>query len=277
MNRRSTSDTLAEGTTLVQANGIAMRLARQGTGPALLFAHCLGGDLSVWAPQQAVYRANYTTLAYDLRGQGGSAVPPGPYDIDLLARDALGVEQGQGIERAVFLGVSMGGMVALAAALQAPQRFAGLVVADSAAGFAPEARQSWDERIAVVRAQGLEPLVETMMGRWFSDAFRRRAPAEVAAVAEVLRRAPLEGYLASCVAVRNLDLLPRLPQLKVPVLVVCGEKDPSTPLPLSEAIAAALPDARLAVIPGAHHLTQLEFPETFNGLIDGFLAEIDYA
>jgi 3-oxoadipate enol-lactonase len=263
--------------TTVQANGMAMRVARQGQGPALLFAHCLGGDLAAWAPQLAAYSANYTTIAYDLRGQGGSQVTPGPYTMELLADDAIALLDALGIERAVFVGVSMGGMVAMAAALQAPQRFAGLVIADSAGGFTAEARQAWDERIAAVRAGGLAPMVETMMGRWFTDAFRRRAAAQVAAVGDLLRRAPVDGYVASCAAVRDLDLLPRLPQLKVPALVICGEKDPSTPLALSEAIAAALPDARLAVIPGAHHLTQLEFPETFNGLIDGFLAEIDYA
>lgn len=261
----------------VQANGIAMRVVRQGQGPALLFAHCLGGDLSAWAPQLAAFSDRYTTIAYDLRGQGGSQVTPGPYTMEQLADDAIALLDGLGVERAVFLGVSMGGMVAMAAALQAPERFAGLVIADAAGGFAPEARQAWDERIAAVRADGIAPMVDTMLGRWFTAGFRQRAAAQVAAVGEILRRAPVDGYLASCAAIRDLDLLPRLPQLACPALVICGEQDPSTPLALSEAIAAAIPDSRLAVIPGAHHLTQLEFPETFNSLIDGFLAEINYA
>lgn len=262
---------------MVQANGVALRVARQGQGPALLFAHCLGGDLSAWAPQVAACSDRYTTVAYDLRGQGGSQVTPGPYSMGLLAGDAIALLDSLGIERAVFLGVSMGGMVAMAAALQAPERFAGVVIADSAGGFAPEARQAWDERIAAVRADGIAPMVDTMLGRWFTEGFRQRAAAQVAAVGEILRRAPVAGYLASCAAIRDLDLLPRLPQLACPALVICGEEDPSTPLTLSEAIAAAIPDSRLAVIPGAHHLTQLEFPETFNSLIDGFLAEINYA
>ena len=261
----------------VRANGADLHVVRGGQGPALLFAHCLGGDVTAWAPQLAAFGDRYQCIAYDLRGQGASQVTPGPYTMAGLADDALALLDALAIEKAVFLGVSMGGMVAMEAALRAPHRFAGLVVADSAAGFAPEARQGWDERMAAVRSGGLAPMVDTMMGRWFTDTYRRRAADQVAAVAARLRAAPVDGYLASCAAIRDLDVLPRLPELTCPTLVICGEHDPSTPLSLSEAIATALPDARLAVIPHAHHLTQLEFPETFNALVDGFLTELDYA
>lgn len=263
-------------TSMVSAGGLQVRVQRQGNGPALLFAHCLGGDLSAWAPQTSHFASRYTTLAYDLRGQGGTSVTPGPYSIDQLADDALALLDALGIARAVFLGVSMGGMVAMAAALRAPSRIAGLVVADSAAGFSTEARAAWDQRIDAVRAEGIGPMVDTMLGRWFTDAYRQRQPARVAAVAEVLRRAPVDGYLASCAAIRNLDLVGRLPQIACPTLVLCGENDPSTPLSLSEEIAAAIPGARLTVIAGAHHLTELEFPELFNAHVETFLDEIAY-
>lgn len=262
---------------MVAAGGLQVRVQRQGQGPALLFAHCLGGDLSAWAPQTAHFAARYDTIAYDLRGQGRTAVTRGPYTMDQLADDALALLDALGIARAVFLGVSMGGMVAMATALRAPERIAGLVVADSAAAFSPEARAAWDQRIAAVGAEGVAPMVETMIGRWFTDDFRARAPALVDAVAAVLRGAPVDGYLASCQAIRNLDLLPRLPQLACPTLVLCGENDPSTPLSLSEEIAAAIPGARLVVIAGARHLTQLECPALFNAHVEAFLKEIAFS
>lgn len=266
----------AQSTTVTAAD-LQVRVLRQGDGPALLFAHCLGGDLSAWSAQTGHFADRYTTVAYDLRGQGGTQVTPGPYRIDQLAEDALALLDALGIERAVFLGVSMGGMVALATALRAPERIAGLVIADSAAGFSPEARAAWDQRIAAVRAEGIAPMVDTMLGRWFTDDFRQHAPATVAAVGEVLQRAPVDGYLASCAAIRELDLVASLPRIACPTLVLCGENDPSTPLSLSEDIAAGIPGARLAVLAGARHLTQLEFADHFNAHVEAFLADIAYA
>lgn len=263
--------------TMLAAGDLQVRVLRQGQGPALLFAHYLGGDLSAWAPQTAHFAARYTTVAYDLRGQGGTQVTPGPYRIDQLADDALALLDALGIERAVFLGVSMGGMVALATALRAPQRIAGLVIADSAAGFSAEARTAWDQRIVAVRGEGIAPMVETMLGRWFTDDFRQRHPATAAAVGDVLRRASIDGYLASCAAIRDLDLVDSLPRIACPTLVLCGENDPSTPLSLSEEIAAGIPGARLAVLADARHLTQLELADLFNAHVAAFLADIAYA
>jgi 3-oxoadipate enol-lactonase len=240
--------------------------------PVLTFAHCLGGDRTIWRHQLAHWRGRYRLLPYDLRGQGGSGVTPAPYAMAQLAADALALLDAQGIERTVFLGVSMGGMVALQVALLAPQRVSALVLADTAGGFGPEARAAWAERIAAVARDGVAPLTETMMGRWFTEAYRKRSPAAVAEVSAALSRTPVEGYLGACAAIRDFDLRERLGEVACPTLVLCGENDPSTPLALSRELAAGIPGARLRVFPGANHLPNFEMPEPFNAAVDEFLA-----
>ena len=253
--------------------GDGARLAYEvsGQGPVIVFAHCLGGSRAHWAPVIARLAGRYRCIAYDLRGHGDSSRSPGPYTMAQLAQDALELLTACQVDKAVFAGISMGGMVGQELALLAPDRLSGLIVADSAAGFDAAARAGWDERIALASRDGLAPLIETMMGRWFSETFRREQPGDVAAVASILASTDLAAYLASCAAVRNHDMTARLAQIDTPTLVVCGEHDPSTPLPLSQALAAGIPGARLEVLPGLYHLGNLEAPEVFVRAIDPFL------
>lgn len=243
--------------------------------PVLLFAHCLGGDLSIWRAQLDHYAGRYRTLAYDLRGQGRSGVTPPPYAMPMLAADALGLLDALGIDAVVFFGVSMGGMVAQQAALAAPSRVRALVLADTAAGFAAEGRAAWAERIDAVARDGVAPLVPTMMERWFTEALRLDAPQRVAAVAAVLAATPSAGYLGACAAIRDFDVRERLSEIACPTLVICGADDPSTPPALSEQIAAGIRGAELSLLPGARHLPNFEVPARFNALTDAFLATLD--
>ncbi|HET6720392.1 MAG TPA: alpha/beta fold hydrolase, partial [Rhodocyclaceae bacterium] len=242
-------------------DGVRIAYDDSGSGPVIVFAHCLGGSRAIWAPLIARWQDRYRCIAYDLRGQGDSETTPGPYAMPQLAADGLELLDALAIERCVFAGVSMGGMVAQHLALLAPQRVSALILADTAAGFDAAGRAGWDERIAQLQRDGIAPLVDTMMGRWFTESFRRTQPQAVAAVAAILARTDLDGYLASCAAVRDHDLLARLQEIKPPTLVVCGENDPSTPLALSQALAAGIPGAWLEVLPGLNHLPNFEAPE----------------
>ena len=255
---------------------VALAVEDGGRGPALVFAHCLGGSRAVWAAQQAFFCKLYRCISYDLRGQGESPLGAAPLSMEEHAREALALMDALGIERAVFVGISMGGMVGQHLALAAPGRIAGLVLADTAGGFDEAGRAAWADRIAQIRRDGLPPLVDMMMGRWFTDAFRRRHPEIVGPVAARFASTEPEGYIANCAAIRDHDCRDRLSEIRCPTLVVCGEHDPSTPLPLSQALAAGIPGARLVVMPGLHHLPCIEGPEAFNALLSGFLEEIDY-
>lgn len=258
----------------IEVNGLRIAYRRRGCGPTLVFAHALGASQALWAAQIEAFAVDYDCIAYDVRGHGASGVPPGPYRIEQLADDARGLIDALGLAPAVFVGVSMGGMIGMQLALSAPDRLRGLVVSDSAASFAAAGRQAWAERIEAVRAEGVAPQVPVMMGRWFTESFRTRQPQEVVAVAGVLATTPVEGYLACCAALRDIELLPRLGEVGCPTLVICGENDPSTPLPMSQAIAAAIPGARLEVIAGMHHLPNVEVPEIFNPLLREFLQRL---
>ena len=101
-------------------------------------------------------------------------------------------------------------------------------------------------------------------------------PELVEPIAGRLANSPVDGYLAACAAIRDHDFVDRLNEIRCPTLVVCGEHDPSTPLPWSEALAAGIPDARLAVLPAVHHLPCVECPDAFSGAVAGFFAEIGY-
>lgn len=242
-----------------------------GSGPVIVFAHCLGGSRAIWAPLIARLHDRYRCIAYDLRGQGDSETTPGPYSMAQLAADGLELLDALAVERCVFAGVSMGGMVAQQLALLAPQRLSALILADAAAGFDAAGRAAWDERIAQLQRDGIAPLVDTMMGRWFTETFRRTQPQAVAGIAAILARTDVDGYLASCAAVRDHELLARLKDITQPTLVVCGENDPSTPLPLSQALAAGIPGARLEVLSGFNHLPNFEAPDVFCGVVEDFL------
>lgn len=256
---------------VVLQDGARIAYDDAGDGPVILFSPCLGGSRAIWAPLITRLAGSYRCLAYDLRGQGDSTVTPGPYTMAGLAADALELLDRLEIERCVFAGVSMGGMVAQHLALRAPQRLSALILADTAGGFDAAGRGAWDERIAFLQHNGLAPLVETMMGRWFSAAFRASEPEAVAAIAAAFAATDVAGYQASCAAIRDHNVLSRLGEIRLPTLVVCGEHDPSTPLPLSQALAAGIPGARLEVLAGLYHLPNFEAPEVFSGVVEKFL------
>ena len=242
-----------------------------GEGPTIVFSHCLGGSRAVWSPLIDQLKDRYRCVAYDLRGQGESDATPGPYSMTQLADDALALMDALAIERCVFAGVSMGGMVGQHVALRAPQRLSALILADTAAGFDAAGRAAWADRIVQLQRDGLAPLVDTMMGRWFTEAYRQAHPDVVARIAGILGASNLGGYVASCAAIRDHDVTAQLGHITVPTLVLCGENDPSTPLPLSQALAAGIPGAQLEVLPGLNHLPTFEAPERVSGVVEKFL------
>ncbi len=171
----------------------------------------------------------------------------------------------------VFIGLSMGGMVGQELALRHPSLVAALVVANSTSGYSEAARAMWRDRIATVNAGGVEAIADAVMARYFHDGFRAEQPATVARFRRRLVTTGAAGYVACCAAVAGVDTTGRLPQVGVPTLVVAGELDAGTPLPMSEAIAGQVPHGQLEVIPGASHLSATEQPERFATLIQQFM------
>jgi 3-oxoadipate enol-lactonase len=230
--------------------------------PVLLFASSLGTTHEMWEPQAEALKREYRVLRYDHRGHGGSPVPPGPYSIDDLAGDALALLDDLAIERATFVGISIGGAVAITAALRAPQRFERLVLCSTAGRFPPP--EQWHERAATVRAEGVEAVADAALERWLTP----EAPAELRErLRAMLLSTPREGYAACCEALAGYDARGRLGELTMPVLAIAGADDPTTPPEALQAIVDAVPDGRLHVIDRARHIGNVERPEEFTRVL----------
>lgn len=253
------------------SSGIDIHYDIAGSGPVVMLAHSLGSDLSIWEAQKSALAGRRTVLAYDLRGHGGTQATPGSYDFDLLAQDALDLLDALKIGTASFVGISLGGMIGQALALKAPQRLEKLVLADTTGSYPPEAQAAWPERIRQIEAGGLEPLVAPTLERWFTAPYRAAHPAQVSRIGAIIRATPVAGYVGCCHAIAGLDFTARLAAVKAPTLVLVGDQDTGTPPTMARQLAAAIPGARLAIIPGAAHLSNIEQADTFNRLLLEFL------
>ncbi len=191
--------------------------------PALVLSNSLGADLSMWAPQMPALTKYFRVVRYDTRGHGRSSVTPGPYTIEQLGRDVLGVMDCLGIERADFCGLSLGGMTGMWLGAHAGYRINRLVLANTAAQMPPP--DLWNTRIEKVRAGGMSAISSGMIERWFTPEFASSHPAEVAATRTMFEATPPDGYVAACAAVRDMDQRESVRSITRPTLVVAGARD----------------------------------------------------
>lgn len=234
--------------------------------PRVLFANSLGTDLRLWDALLPLLPP-LCAIRYDKRGHGLS--DDGAGSIADLAEDAIALVEATGGGPVVFVGLSIGGLIAQAAAAARPDLFRALVLSNTAARIGTA--DSWQGRIAAVRAGGIAPIADTVMERWFAAPFR--ATPELAAWRNMLVRSPAPGYIAACEAIAAADLTAATAGLRLPSLVIAGSEDGSTPPDLVEATANLIPGARFAVIPGAGHLPCVETPAAHAALITQFLKE----
>jgi 3-oxoadipate enol-lactonase len=234
--------------------------------PVVLFSSSLGTTHEMWDDQAAALRGEFRVLRYDHRGHGGSPVPPGPYSIDDLAGDVLALLHRLGIERSALVGLSIGGAVAMSAALRAPERIERLALCSTAATFGPP--EQWAERAATVRSDGVGAVTPATLERWLTP----EAPPELRERLErMLLATPREGYAACAEALGGYDVRGRLGALSMPALAIAGADDPTTPPDVMQAVVDEIPGARLQVIEGARHISNVERPDAFNRALTAFL------
>jgi 3-oxoadipate enol-lactonase len=237
-------------------------------GPVLLLSNSLGTDLGMWSPQIPSLAARYRVLRYDSRGHGRSEAPEGPYTIDMLGQDAVAVLDAADVERALFCGLSKGGMVGQWLGVNAPDRVGRLVLANTAAFIgAPEV---WNQRIETVRAQGMAAIVPGVIDRWFTKPFQERAPDSVARIRDMLLATDPEGYAACCAAVRDMDQRQTIGAIRVPTLVIAGRHDLATSPEQGRLIADTIPGARFLELDAAH-LSNIEAEAAFTRALLEFL------
>ncbi len=255
----------------LHANGIDIRYDVRGEGPWLILSHSLATDLTLWDDNLPALASHFRVLRFDTRGHGGSSAPEGPYDFRMLTADVLGLMEALGIGRAHFCGISMGGMLAQHLALSAPERVDKLVLVSTTSGYPPEARALWAERIAAVRENGMAPLVQPTLERWFTSPYRAAHPEAMARIGALVRETPPAGYIGSGQAIATMDTTERLNILRCPTLVIAAAEDTGTPPAMGKTIADRVPGARYELIPSASHLCNIEQAAAFNDLVTGFL------
>lgn len=233
--------------------------------PVLVLSNSLGTTLGMWDDQAPALRERFRLLRYDTRGHGASPAPPGPYAIEDLGRDVLSLLDGLGVERASFCGLSVGGMTGMWLAAEAPERVDRLVLLCTSALLGP--KDVWDGRIETATTRGMDALVDGVVERWFTPAFRAGRPEAVGRLAGMLRATDPGGYAGCCAAIRDMDLRGRLPSIRSPTLVVSGAEDPATPPEHGELIRDSIPEARFEVVPGAAHIANVERPGKITHLI----------
>jgi 3-oxoadipate enol-lactonase len=242
------------------------------SAPWLVFSHSLACSTRMWDGEIERYKSRFRVLAYDTRGHGQSAAPKGPYTLEMLAEDLHALLRHLKVAKAHFVGLSMGGMIGQTFALQYPGIFQSLTLADTTSRYPAEAQAMWQDRVRIAESKGMEPLVQPTLERWFTEGFRKSAPEAVERVGGLIRTTPVPGYVGCCAAIPRIDVTARLKEIKCPALVICGAEDPATPPAMAREIQQNLPGAKLALIPQAAHLANIEQPEAFNRALGDFLS-----
>jgi 3-oxoadipate enol-lactonase len=254
----------------VEANGVRTHYLWDGPedAPVVVLSNSLGSDLSMWDAQVPLLAKDFRVLRYDTRGHGQSSVPPGPYTIEQLGGDLLGLLDGLGLERVSFCGLSMGGVIGMWLGTHAPLRIYKLLLCNTGAKIGTD--DMWSSRIAQLSAAGMPAIVEMTLDRWFTPAFRASHPDEIEAVRRMIQNTPLEGYIANCEALRTADLRDAIASIHNPTLVIVGEHDPATPPELGQFIADEIPFSLYVELDSAH-MSAIEAADAFAETARSFL------
>jgi 3-oxoadipate enol-lactonase len=239
--------------------------------PVLVLGNSLGTTRELWEQQADALGRRFRLLRYEHRGHGGSPAPPGPYAISDLGADVLALLDEFEIGAAYYAGVSLGGMVGMWLAANAPDRIEALALCCTSACLPPAGL--WLDRAAAVRSGGLGSISKQVVGRWFTPAYQAACPGTVERFVTTMEQdVTPEGYAGCCDAIATMDLRPLLASVTAPALVIAGAQDPATPPWHGAVIASAIPGARLRVIRGAAHLANVSSAAEFTATLLAHLA-----
>jgi pimeloyl-ACP methyl ester carboxylesterase len=242
-------------------------------GNVLVWLHAFPLSGAMWRSQLEALPAGWRMIAPDLAGFGGSQDHTGPPLIEDYVRDVEALLGALGVGRVVIGGQSMGGYTAFAYHRVAPERLRGLVLADTRSGAdGPAAREVRAHLLGIAEAGGARAIADEMLPKLVGATTHRTRPAVVAEVRALIEANGAEGIRRALVRMRDRpDSTPQLPHVPVPALVIVGEEDPIAPLEEARALSGALPDATLAILPAAGHLSNLENPDSFNAALRPWL------
>ncbi len=257
----------------VNSNGakLAVRIDGAHDLPWLIVSNSLATDHTLWNSQLAALMQFRQIVRYDTRGHGKSSAPVGPYDFKMLCGDVIAIMDDLDISSADVLGLSLGGMTVLGLCLDHAERVNRAMCCCARADFPDPMISAWDDRINSVEAGGMPSIIDSTLGRWFTEMAQLKQPEIINHAREMILGTSVNGYCGCAEALKGLDYRRRLPDLVKPVLYVAGQSDVAASPEAMQDMANATPNARLEIIPGAAHMASLENATHFNEVISEYL------
>jgi len=257
---------------IAELGGVDLHYADEGEGAPVVFANSLGTDFRLWDAVLPLLPPGLRIVRFDKRGHGLSSCPPAPYSMGALVADAERLLDHLGVRDCVFVGLSIGGMIAQGLAVKRMDQVRAMVLSNTAAKIGT--RETWEERISAVRAGGIESIADAVMERWFSKAFR--ATPQLRLWRNMLVRQPVEGYIGCCAAIAGTDFFAPTASLGLPTLAIAGSEDASTPPDLVRETAELVKGSRFHLIRGAGHLPCVERPQEYAAVLTAFLKDVGH-
>jgi 3-oxoadipate enol-lactonase/4-carboxymuconolactone decarboxylase len=224
----------------------------------------------MWQPQAYALKHGFRVVRYDQRGHGATDVPQGPYTLEQLGGDVIGLADALGLKTFHFCGLSMGGLTGQWLGIHHGNRLDRLVLANTSPHFPPP--DMWDARITAVGDGGMGAISSAVLDRFFSASFHVAQPGTISDFRHVLEQTSPQGYLGCCAMLREADVHADLSRISVPTLVISGRHDQSTPPERGEKIAAAIKGASHAILDAAH-ISNVERAADFTRAVQGFLGD----
>lgn len=252
---------------------IAYRIDGEGDHVVVL-VHSLALNADAWHPIYERLGERFRLLSLDLRGHGDSPATPAPYTIEQMADDVVGLMDALGIDTASFVGVSVGGRIGQSLLVRYPQRFKKAVLAASVIDMDPAAHPVWTDRYDVLRAKGMSGIMTSTIERWYGPTIVNYPISQLDAIAAMMSRCSVEGYIGVGEALFASDCRAELGRIATPVLVVAGDSDVGAPPTVGAELASLIPGAELVILADCGHQPALQQPDTFADVLRGFIGKV---
>ncbi|WP_420862917.1 3-oxoadipate enol-lactonase [Algirhabdus cladophorae] len=253
----------------ISRGGVDIYCKVEGSGAPVVFANSLGTDMRLWDPVLPLLPDGLQIIRFDKRGHGKSSVPPAPYTMGALVSDAEAVMDHLGVKDAVFVGLSIGGMIAQGLAVKRLDLIRAVVLSNTAAKIGT--KEMWQTRIDAIRQNGLASLTDTVMERWFGTDFL--ASPEMAHWRAIFEQTPEEGYIGCSQAIAGTDFYSSTSTLRCPVLGIAGTEDGSTPPDLMRETLNVIPGSEFHLMQRCGHLPCVEKPQEYAARLTQFLKD----
>ncbi len=251
----------------IQGGELAVHIQGPSTGPAIVMAHSILSSAMMWQAQSELLSAcGFQVICADTRGHGQSTAPQAPYHMDDLAHDCISIMDALGLEKAHYVGLSLGAMSGFGLALNHAPRLLSMLLCDGRADMTPAFAQPWDERMEMAKASGVQVLAAPTVERWFGAEFVKQHPEVAQRFVQAAGATRLEGFIGCAKAIQTLDYLEQVSSIQLPMTLLVGANDGPLPQAMTH-ISTLVPHSKLEIIPNAGHLPNIDQSALFNAAL----------